>query len=384
MRVWLLVAALAGTAALTSPEVLRSALATSASALFEAAPFVLGGIVVSRLLRGRVDVAYLGCGCGPGPSARSLPAAAATWLVFGPATAAVRFIAAVAVARVIARTTRPDGPPCRAGTHDAPHLLEQLAALFPAAVMAGAAMQLQTLVDVGALAPPAQILAGALAGFTAAPCGLGAVAVAGAFHVRDPLAATAFLCVAGIADARTFASRAPSHRAGHDVLAYVLAAIALGIVGWHRGATLVHPAIAGALLATCVAAAALAVRYRNRRDARARFAPALMLLGALVAAPPPIYRATETTMGDLFAGERLTFTGSLTRHAETAALVRYAITCCRADAAPVVVRLARMPAFPAGTWLRVEGVVETGTTQARLAARRIERIAPPTDPFIYR
>ena len=116
MRVWLLVAALAGTAALTSPEVLRSALATSASALFEAAPFVLGGIVVSRLLRGRVDVAYLGCGCGPGPSARSLPAAAATWLVFGPATAAVRFVAAVAVARASSLERRgPTGHPVAPG-----------------------------------------------------------------------------------------------------------------------------------------------------------------------------------------------------------------------------------------------------------------------------
>ena len=48
------------------------------------------------------------------------------------------------------------------------------------------------------------------AGFAAAPCGLGAVAVAGALRVRDPIAAAAFLCVAGIVDAR--ALFAWSHR----------------------------------------------------------------------------------------------------------------------------------------------------------------------------
>ncbi len=384
MRVLLVVAAFAGAALLGSPDTLRSGLATAASTLFEATPFLLAGIVLARGLRGRVDMAYFGCGCGSGPSARSLPAAAATWLVFGPAVAALRFAAAAAVAHVTARARHHACPPGDGASHHAPHLLDELAGLLPAAVMAGVAMQIQTVVDVGALAPFAQVLAGALSGFAAAPCGLGAVAVAGALHARAPLAAMAFLCVAGIADVRALAPRRTARAASHDVLAYVLLGLALGIVAWRRGDALVHPAIALPLAIACAAAVAAAVRYRGRQAACTRFAPALMLLAALVAAPPPVYRATETTMGDLFAGERLSFTGVVTRNGGTAALVRYAITCCRADAAPIVVRLARVPAFAAGTWLRVDGVVDIDAGAARLAARHVERVAPPADPFVYR
>ncbi|MGC1380703.1 MAG: hypothetical protein WA814_06725, partial [Candidatus Baltobacteraceae bacterium] len=65
---------------LASPESLRSALAASASALFEATPFVFAGVLLAHVHRRHGSaVAYLGCGCGNGPSARSLPAAAATW-----------------------------------------------------------------------------------------------------------------------------------------------------------------------------------------------------------------------------------------------------------------------------------------------------------------
>ena len=109
-----------------------------------------------------------------------------------------------------------------------------------------------------------------------------------------------------------------------------------------------------------------------------------MLAGALLGAAPPQYRATETTLTDLFAGERLTFTGALARDGNASAVVRYAITCCRADAAPVAVRLDRSPPFPTGTWLRVAGSVENVNGELRLITTRIERIAPPTDPFIYR
>ncbi|MGB8519230.1 MAG: hypothetical protein WCD38_03625, partial [Candidatus Tumulicola sp.] len=112
--------------------------------------------------------------------------------------------------------------------------------------------------------------------------------------------------------------------------------------------------------------------------------PALMLAGALVAVPPPAYIATETTLAGAFPGERVTFTGTLVRQSHAAALVRYAITCCRADAAPVVVRLSKTPAFGAGTWLRADGNVAIVAGEPQLVARRIDRIAPPADPFTYR
>jgi hypothetical protein len=384
VRVTLFVAAFAGAAMLASPDVLRSALATSASALFEATPFLLAGIALSRIARGPA-LAYLGCGCGAGPSARSLPAAAAAWLVFGPAIAVARFIAAVVVARLVVRFARRRfATHCNRPTHDAPQPLHELAAVLPAALIAGATNQLVPIVDVRAMPPLAHVFGGALLGFAMAPCALGVVAVAGALHARAPLAAASFLCIAGIADLRAFAGARSPGAGDHDALAYALLAIALGIVAWRHGDALVHPAIATALAACCVATILLAVRHRREQNAHARLAPAFMLIGALVAAPPPTYHATETTLRDLFPGERLTFTGRLTRDANAAALVRYAITCCRADATPVVVRLAHAPALPSGTWLRVDGAIETRAGDSRLVAQHVERVVPPTDPFIYR
>jgi hypothetical protein len=58
---------------------------TSAATLFESTPFILAAVALTQTLprwNARID-AYLGCGCGVGPSARSLPAAAATCLVSG-------------------------------------------------------------------------------------------------------------------------------------------------------------------------------------------------------------------------------------------------------------------------------------------------------------
>lgn len=379
-------AVLYGTAALaiamvSSPDTLRSALATSASALFEATPWALAGAVLTQLMRGRCDaVAYLGCGCASGPTARSLPAAAATWILFGPLVALLRFVAAVGVAHVQSR----HADRCQPEAYESAHLLGQLAAILPAALLAGSAIALSTYIDPARLSPVAQIFIGALLGFTSAPCGLGAVPVAGALHVRAPLAAAAFLCIAGIVDLRALRVRPARRELDHDPFAYILLAVALAVVAQRRGDALVHPAIALALAVCAIAALVYAVLHRERVSSPARIAPALMLIGALVGAPPPQYRATETTLADLFPGEHLSFTGALTRDGHACALVRYAITCCRADAAPVVVRLDRSLSYPGGTWLRVDGPIESRSGDLRLVAKRVERIAPPLDPFIYR
>jgi hypothetical protein len=359
---------------------MRSGLASCAGALFEATPFLLAGIVASHLLRRHHRVVeYLGCGCGGGPSARSIPAAAAAWYVFGAPVAIARFFAAVLAARTLQHRAA-HGSCAGAGRLDP---LGALAALLPAAALAAGAMQLLVAVDTSHFAPIGNAMLGAVLGFAAAPCGLGAVAVAGALRVRDPLAAAAFLCVAGIVDAR--ALFAWSHRdAGHDAFAYALLAIGLGVVAARRGDALVHPALTVPLAVCAGMALCLAVVHRRQRSAPARFAPAIMLAGALLGAAPPQYRATETTLTDLFAGERLTFTGALARDRNASAVVRYAITCCRADAAPVAVRLDRTPPFAAGTWLRVDGSVENVGGELRLVTTRIKRVAPPTDPFIYR
>jgi hypothetical protein len=376
VRIALYAGALLAAATLSTPDALRCALATSASALFEAAPFLLAGIIAGRLLRHSNAMAYLGCGCTAGPSARSLPAAAATWLLFGPLVAAARVGAPVAVARLNRHERPPDCP-------QPPDLLGEFATLLPPAILTGAATQFAAAVDPAKLPPMLSAAAGAMLGFTTAPCGLGAIALAGALRIQAPIAAAAFLCVAGIIDLRAL-RRATHSDEGHDALAYALLAAAFGIVASRRGDALVHPAITP-LMAACAGAALIcAIAHRRERSPARRCAPILMLAGAMIGAPPPQYHATETTLADLFAGEHLTFTGTLARSGAQSALVRYAITCCRADASPVVVRLDRAPRFATGSWLRVDGRIESIGGKLRLVAGSTQRIAPPTDPFIYR
>lgn len=380
MRTALWIIALLALATLASPETLRGALAAAAGALFESTPFLVGGMLIAyRLRRFRHAVAYLGCGCGAGPTARSLPAAAATAMLFGPWVAILRFGAAVAVSRLIRETTAR----CPAAATEYPNLLAELGAVLPAALLAGLAMQLFGWIDPKGLPPVVSALLGAGLGFSAAPCALGAVPLAGVLRSAAPPAAIAFFCIAGIADLRTFSHRAHAN-AGHDAFAYTLLAVALSLVAARHGGSLVHPLIAPALGFCAFLAFIAAIAFRRTRSPRARAAPLLMLAGALVGATPPEYRATETTMTDLFAGERLRFTGTLANDGTASALVRYAITCCRADAAPVVVRLSIAPHYARGTWLRADGQIESTHGELRLAPETLERIAPPSDPFIYR
>jgi hypothetical protein len=181
-------------------------------------------------------------------------------------------------------------------------------------------------------------------------------------------------------DARVFVRATRS--TGHDALGYGMLATALFAVGIHRGNGLVHPVIGIALLPCAAGCAAFAFRYRRQALRAARVAPALMLAGSFAGAPAPQYRASETTMSGLFAGERLTFTGVLS-HGDVVA--RYAITCCRADAAPVAVRLSRRLSFGDGSWLRVDGAIVTAADGAlRLEPASVRRIDPPADPFVYR
>ncbi len=363
-------------AMLASPESVRAALASSASALVEATPFVLAGIVAERALRGaRHAIPYLGCGCAGGPSALSLPAAAAAWLLFGPLVAVGRYAAALTMARALRRWRRGDG--------ETPDLLAELSAMLPAALIAGAAAQLLARVDVSRLTPVESALIGAALGF-AAPCGIGAIAVAGALRAHAPVVAVSFLCIAGIADARALRLTRAHVYPQHDVMAYALLATALTVVASRRGDALVHPAFCGALWLCAAAAWGAAVVYRRRQHVAARVAPGLMLAAALAAAPSPVYRATETTMTGVFAGERLTFAGVFSCGRTQCALERYAITCCRADAAPIAVRVDGVSRALAGSWLRVDGRIERAGDDLQLVPQRVERIAPPLDPFVYR
>ena len=379
MRIFVYAVAALAVIGVSSPGAVRAALATCTSALFEATPFLIAGLALSRILGRRRIVEYLGCGCGDGPSARSLPAAIATWLLFGPSIAVARFIAAFLVDRFLHRATD------RSATFSTPSvsLLHQLAALVPAAILAGIAVEFFGTLKMEHLSPMLSAALGTLLGFAAAPCGLGAIVVAGALRVRAPIAAATFLCIAGIADLSVV--RPTARRAvDHDVFAYTVLAAALAVVALRRGDALVHPAFVAALACCACVSICFAAVYRKRRSVAGRIAPILMLVGALVGAPPPQYRASETTLGDLFAGEHLTFTGALAREGTSSTIVRYAITCCRADAVPVAVRLDRSPSYSAGTWLRVTGTVANVNGTFRLRVASIARLPPPLDPFIYR
>lgn len=354
---------------------LTTVLVTCAAALFESTPFILAGACLARALRQSAwAVPYLGCGCGSGPSARSLPAAAAALAVFGPGVAIARLLAAAASSRIAHKD---------AGCPDAPPVLHQLELVLPPAAAGACLLPLWPVLLGAHLGVLPGFLAGAVLAFLTAPCGIGAVALAAAVRHAAPAAAAGFLCVAGIADVRAWLPAHRPHRADRDVLAYALLAAACANAGAHRGAGLVHPAFALPLLLCAAAFAVCAYRYRHARSRRARIAPAIMLAGSMLAAPVPEYHATETTLAGAFAGERVDFTGVLTRTGTAATLVRYAIVCCRADASPVVVRLWSAPAQLRG-WVQARGTLVAAGSNLALRAEQLHAIAPPPDPFVYR
>jgi hypothetical protein len=361
--------------AVLPPETVREVVATASATLFESTPFILAAALAGRFAHARRALPLLGCGCGSGPAARSLPAALATWLAFGPWVALARWLAAMALGRWLDRG--------ECGHGEAGSALDALAGLVPYALIAGAVAHLLALVGTSLPGGAAGVAIGAVVGFALAPCGLGVVGIAGALRAVAPASALGFLCVAGVADARAFA-RTHVHGAYHDGTAYALVAIACAFVASRNGAALVHPRFTIALYACAIVFAALAWLHRRSHELRAAIAPALMCVALVLGAPAPPYRATATTLADAFAGEPLAFAGVVSRHDGATALVRYAITCCRADAAPIVVRLTRDVDARDGTWVSASGDLVDRAGQLQLRVDRAEPLAPPSDPFLYR
>lgn len=356
----LLAAAALVLAAGTEPG--RRAAAGTASALLEAAPFAL----LAGLPALRRALPWLGCGCGAAASL-SLPAAAVTAFAFGPAVGVARLAAGIIAVRF-------RNAACRA---ESPSLLEVCSSLLlPAALASVAGEWLGR--GAPAMPPWLQVGAGAAAGLLAAPCALGAVVFAGSIRAALPEAAIAIALTAGLG------RLAGSHRAGSgDGIAAAAAALACFAAAARGGAGLVRPEIAVALWPVAAAFAVTAWRRRRECSGRLRFTGAAMLLGTVLSAPPPAYHATETTLGGAFPGERVTFSGVLTRTGTTVTLVRYAIVCCRADAAPVVLRLQSAPPSLQG-WVRAAGVLVAQHGTLALKPLSLARIAPPSDPFVYR
>jgi len=381
--------------ALVPPAVRKAALAASAGTLFEAIPFVLAAALPPR---GRVARAFgvLGCGCEPlGPGALSLPAAGLCWFAFGPAVALLR-AAAAAVLRLIARNgphgrrERPDGAAKGGPLTDAPDPLRELAGLAPQA-LAGAlvAESLRAALPPGVLPPVAAIFAGfvggALLGWLT-PCATGAVAIAAGLRSVAPAASVGILLTAGIVS-RRYRPPARALRSGRS--GYALLALACALLAYRGPSGFINPRFVVPLGGAALVAALLAVRPRARTAARCSAAiPALLVAATVAGSPLPDRAPVQTTLDEPYAGEPLRFTGALARHdagQRQATLVRYTITCCRADAEARAVRLDRPLRGAAGTWYEANGTLALDPGGAYvLHVASVRPLPPPADPFAYR
>jgi len=297
---------------------------------------------------------------------------ALTALTFGPAIAVVRFAAALAIAGTLRRRT------C---TLETPAIGE-LASLLPYASIAGIvagvlpnALHLHFGVMTG-------IIAGLGLGFLA-PCALGAVAIAGTLRHVSVAASIAMLAVSGICDLRAFRSASSAH-GDHDFFAYGMSAAACAWLAAAHGGTLLNPRFTTGLWLSATALILLAAVHRKQRCARVRWAPLVMVAGIVCCHTSPAYTITETTLADASAGDAVSFRGMLTRHGGAAALVRYAITCCRADAQPVVIRLTQPLRETDGEWFAVRGRLLNEPFGLALKVEKYRHTDAPADPFIYR
>jgi hypothetical protein len=310
--------------------------------------------------RARSVAGFFGCGCGAAAPARSIPAAILTAAAFGPFAAFARVAAATMV-------------PSRGHEHefDAAAELEQL---VPAAVAAGIVSAVIPHTWFAALPALAAFIAGAAAGTLASPCALGGVALAASLKSTSPFAAYGVLCTSGIIDAwrlRAVRQKKPGDRVTYAALASACAFVALG-----HGAALLHPNWT-VPLAAAAALFALRIRVRAPRNPRAAALAAALVAAAIVGAPVPPIATSATTLSGAYAGERLSFSGI----ARGRSLARYAITCCRADAQPMVLAIDRAPL--AGVWYRASGTLELHRGMLQLHVDRLTAIAPPPDPFVY-
>jgi hypothetical protein len=369
----------AGAAAILEPAAARALLAGGASVLLECLPYLAAAGLLRAVLGSRLPgaLAFAGCGCARGPSARSIPAAVAAALLFGPLVALGRVACACAVARIF----ESDPAAHHGDTRGFSSVASEVQALAPTAFIAAGISALLPQLTVHLRSPLGAAGIGVLLGLFATPCALGNVAIAAALRTQLPLASAAYLCIAGIADAGVWLRRNTAC-ARHDAFAYLLLAIASALGS--RSSGLVHPHVAIALAPAAVLFIFAAWKYRREHHAQLRWTPALLLCALVTGAPAPVYTATETTLSGAFPGERLDFTGVTVPSQDGIALVRYAITCCRADAQPVAIALASTHALAPHRWARARGVVVRRGDELVLDATAVDLISPPSDPFVYR
>jgi hypothetical protein len=363
---------LAIAAAAIAPQTTMAVGAGAVSVLLESLPYLVVAALCSPLIGryARALAAYAGCGCAAGPSARSIPAAVATAAIFGLPAAVARVAAAIVISRLV-----------RTHDHDARvDVLGEIVSLIPAALLSAAIMLMLPSLPLRNLPAPVLFVGGALLGVVASPCALGGVALAASLHATAPFAGAGVLCTAGIVPN---VWRRHARGALHDPWAYGALALACALVATRHGGALVHPRMTIPLALTAFVCLLLAWRFRTCNAQTARLVAAAALAAIVIGAPVPAYRVTETTLADGFAGERVDFTGVAVAEHGASALVRYAITCCRADAAPVALALDRNLARFDGRWMHASGTLQHDGAQLRLHVERLAPITPPADPFVY-
>jgi hypothetical protein len=374
-------AALAACAALP-PPLLHGALAATAGTLFEATPFVLAA-TLPRSGRLRALGSLVSCGCGSLPGALSLPAVALCWFAFGPLPALLRLGAGLVAALVERR--RP-----HAGAAQADPLAELLG--VGCAAFAGSVAAELLRATAGSWNPLASAVAGGLLGATL-PCTAGAVALAAGMHGADPSLAWGILVTAGVLRLpRPWPPPAASTRPGSrpDAVsrparfAYASLGAACLALALRDGAGFLNPRLVPFAAAGAVLSALCVLRNVACGARRATFVPAVLAVALALGSPQPRYEAGMTALADAFPGERLRFAGFVRQAGRRTDLVRFAISCCRADASPVgLPALERVPVRD-GTWIEAAGTVVRTERGLALRIARWQRIRRPPDPFLYR
>ncbi|GAC1300502.1 MAG: hypothetical protein NVSMB19_07180 [Vulcanimicrobiaceae bacterium] len=377
------------------PAIRTAALAAAAGTLFEAAPFVLAAALIPPGRGARV-LAALGCGCGAGGSgALALPALGICWLAFGPAIALARAVAAVAVRlgvaarqRRRARRTGATASACAAALRPPPDPLAELARLAPQAVAAAFLAEiLRATLPVHATGPVgsgAAFAGGALLG-RLLPCATGAIAIAAGLRDIAPAATVGLLITAGIVSGRAVA---PARDRRDGRLGYAALAVACGLIAWRGPSGFINPRFILPLGGAAAVAGLRAVRRDTVTAVRYPAAvPGLLLAATFAGSPLPDRPPARTTLDAPYAGEHVRFVGALAYHdvRTPATLVRYTITCCRADAEARAVRLDRPLPGRRGAWYEAAGTLGLdpgGAFVLRVAT--VRPIAAPADPFAYR
>lgn len=249
-----------------------------------------------------------------------------------------------------------------------------------------------------ALAAPATLLVelalGALLGLLL-PCATGAVALAASQSSAAPAFAAGLLATAGVFGLPAPRKRiAPTSDLGSHAraarLGMLLLGIACGALAVRGPSGFVNPRFVVPLGAAGLAALILALRTRApvTRARHAAAIPALLAAALAIGSPVPERAVARTTLDDPYPGEALHFIGALAGSGagEPATLVRYTITCCRADAEARAVRLDRpLRGQTSGAWFAVDGRLALDSTGAFvLHVAKLTAIPPPADPFAYR